>query len=147
MRFFCVGSGLIMDHSMSSSPVSEGLVVYLHPRLTLSPSALWMASGPVAVTCRPRPSETSQAGLNSIQKVSMLRTCELLEFVLGQMSAGGVNCGTLSCPKFTCQVWIHLKWMDQVHLKETWSVLEKLRTQGPVSHYWQHFQPSIRPCL
>lgn len=51
---FCVVSGLTTDHSMSSSPVSKGLGVYLQPKVTLSPSAFRIVLGPVDVTCIPR---------------------------------------------------------------------------------------------
>jgi len=50
----CVASGLTAVHSMSSSPLSEGLAVYLQPKLTLPPSAWWMVCGPVDVTRIPR---------------------------------------------------------------------------------------------
>lgn len=43
-------SGLTLDHSMSSSPVSWGPGVYVHARLTVSPWAFWMVCGPEAVT-------------------------------------------------------------------------------------------------
>lgn len=49
---FSVMSGLSLDHSTSSSPVSSGPEMKVHPRLTFSPTAFWMVSGPGGDTCR-----------------------------------------------------------------------------------------------
>lgn len=56
---FWVESGLTTDHSMSRSPVSDGLWEYLQPRITSCPAAFWMLLHPGDVTVNPSACLTS----------------------------------------------------------------------------------------
>lgn len=47
----CVMSGLTLNHSTSSCPLSPGAGVKVHPSLTVSHSAFWMVCGPEEVIC------------------------------------------------------------------------------------------------
>lgn len=70
---------------MSSCPVSEGLVLYLHPKFTPSPTALCIVRGPVDITCTPLPSQNIQTWpcCKCLWPIPSTQTCELQQFLLG----------------------------------------------------------------